>query len=77
MGQSKSRDARPLARSHPVGRGKETALPDFLETLRKEFAVPVLLSILTFHRCSVTAAGWKKGVALPGRDLCPAPAPVL
>lgn len=48
-------------------------MPDFLEMLRKEFAVPVLLSIPAFHRCSVTAAGWKKGVALPGRDLCPAP----
>lgn len=49
----------------------------FLETLRKEFAVPVLLSILAFHRCSVTAARWKKGMAVPGRDLCPAPAPLL
>jgi len=73
QGQRKSRDTCPHAHSHPVGRGRETALLDSLEKLRKEFMVPILVSILSFHRCPVTAARQKKGVAMPGRSLCPSP----
>lgn len=55
-----------------MGRGRETALLDSLEKLRKECMVPVLVSSLSFCRCPVMTEE-KKGVAMPGRNLCPSP----
>lgn len=45
------------------------SLPDPLERFRKEFMVPMLVSVLSFHPCPVTAADGKRGVAAPGRSL--------
>lgn len=64
-------EALALCLSHPVGRGREAALLDSLEKLWKEFMVPVLVSILSFHGCNATAAEWKKGLVTPGRNFCP------